>query len=36
MRNFFNEFKEFALKGNVIDIAIGVIIGSAFNKVVDA
>ena len=36
MRNFFNEFKEFALKGNMIDIAIGVIIGSAFNKVVDA
>ena len=36
MRNFFNEFKEFALKGNMIDIAIGGIIGSAFNKVVDA
>jgi len=31
----FNEFKEFAIKGNMIDIAIGVIIGSAFNKVVD-
>lgn len=30
------EFKEFAVKGNMIDIAIGVIIGSAFNKVVDA
>ena len=29
------EFKEFALKGNMIDIAIGVIIGAAFNKVVD-
>lgn len=29
------EFKEFAVKGNMIDIAIGVIIGSAFNKVVD-
>ena len=29
------EFKEFAIKGNMIDIAIGVIIGSAFNKVVD-
>ena len=31
----FKEFKEFAVKGNMIDIAIGVIIGSAFNKVVD-
>ncbi len=30
-----HEFKEFALKGNMIDIAIGVIIGTAFNKVVE-
>lgn len=30
------EFKEFAVKGNMVDIAVGVIIGSAFNKVVDA
>ena len=29
------EFREFAVKGNMIDIAIGVIIGAAFNKVVD-
>lgn len=29
------EFKEFALKGNMIDIAIGVVIGASFNKVVD-
>ena len=29
------EFKEFAVKGNMIDIAIGVIIGAAFNNVVD-
>jgi large conductance mechanosensitive channel len=29
------EFKEFAVKGNMIDIAIGVIIGAAFNKVVN-
>jgi large conductance mechanosensitive channel len=35
MTKFINEFKEFALKGNMIDIAIGVIIGTAFNKVVD-
>lgn len=36
MLKILNEFKEFALKGNMIDIAIGVIIGTAFNKVVDA
>ena len=29
-----NEFKEFALKGNVVDLAIGVIIGAAFGKIV--
>jgi large conductance mechanosensitive channel len=33
--NLIREFKEFAIKGNMIDIAIGVIIGTAFNKVVD-
>lgn len=32
----FEEFKEFAVKGNMIDIAIGVIIGASFNKVIDA
>ena len=30
------EFKEFALKGNVIDLAVGVIIGAAFSKIVDS
>lgn len=30
------EFKEFALKGNVMDLAIGVIIGGAFGKIVDS
>ncbi|MDT0294237.1 large conductance mechanosensitive channel protein MscL [Mesonia ostreae] len=36
MKNsFLKEFKEFAVKGNMIDIAIGVIVGAAFNKVVD-
>ncbi len=30
------EFKEFALKGNVVDLAIGVIIGAAFGKIVDS
>ena len=33
---FLQDFKDFAVKGNMIDIAIGVIIGAAFNKVVDA
>jgi len=32
----FEEFKAFALKGNVIDLAIGVIIGAAFGKIVDS
>lgn len=31
----FKEFKDFAVKGNMIDIAIGVIIGASFNKLVD-
>lgn len=30
------EFKAFALKGNVVDLAVGVVIGSAFGKIVDA
>ena len=30
------EFKEFALKGNVVDLAVGVIIGGAFGKIVDS
>lgn len=30
------EFKEFAVKGNVMDLAIGVIIGGAFNKIIDS
>lgn len=34
MGKFFHDFKEFALKGNVIDMAVGVIIGSAFGKIV--
>ena len=31
----FKEFKEFAVKGNMIDMAVGIIIGTAFNRVVD-
>ena len=34
--SFYEEFKNFALKGNVIDLAIGVIIGAAFGKIVDS
>lgn len=34
--SFINEFKSFALKGNVIDLAVGVIIGGAFGKIVDS
>jgi large conductance mechanosensitive channel len=31
-----SEFKEFALKGNVMDLAVGVIIGGAFGRIVDS
>jgi large conductance mechanosensitive channel len=31
-----NEFREFAIKGNVVDLAVGVIIGAAFSKIVDS
>ena len=34
--SFMNEFKTFALKGNVIDLAVGVIIGGAFGKIVES
>ncbi len=34
MKKFYQEFKDFALKGNMIDMAIGIIIGVAFNNVV--
>lgn len=33
---FFKEFKEFAVKGNVVDMSIGVIIGGAFGKIVSS
>ncbi len=33
---FLKEFKEFAIKGNVMDLAVGVIIGGAFNKIIDS
>lgn len=36
MRKLIKDFKEFAVKGNLIDLAIGIIIGTAFNKIVSA
>lgn len=36
MKKFLNEFKEFAMKGNVVDMAVGVIIGGAFGKIVSS
>jgi len=35
-KGFINEFKEFAVKGNMIDLAVGVIIGAAFGKIIDS
>lgn len=36
IKNFINEFKKFALRGNVIDMAVGIIIGASFGKIVDS
>ena len=36
MKKFINEFKEFIMRGNVMDMAIGVIIGAAFGNIVTA
>ena len=36
MKKFFSEFKEFAIKGNVIDMAVGIVIGGAFTAIVTA
>ncbi|MBR6707315.1 MAG: MscL family protein, partial [Clostridia bacterium] len=36
MKKLLKEFKEFAMRGNVVDMAIGVVIGAAFGKVVTA
>src|SRR5690625_3725 len=33
---FLNEFREFAVRGNMIDLAVGVIIGGAFGKIIDS
>ena len=34
MKNFFNEFKKFISRGNVMDMAVGIIIGGAFTSIV--
>ena len=34
--SFVKDFKEFAIKGNVVDLAIGIIIGAAFGKIVSS
>ncbi|MFA5109499.1 MAG: large-conductance mechanosensitive channel protein MscL [Patescibacteria group bacterium] len=36
MKKFFKEFKEFAVKGNVVDLAVAVIIGGAFGKIISS
>lgn len=36
MKKFMDEFKTFAMKGNVLDMAVGVVIGGAFSKIVSA
>ena len=36
MRKFFQDFKKFITKGNVVDMAVAVIIGAAFNKIVSS
>ncbi|MHB8097696.1 MAG: large conductance mechanosensitive channel protein MscL, partial [Erysipelotrichaceae bacterium] len=36
MKKHLNDFKEFAFKGNVLDLAVGVIIGGAFGKIVSS
>lgn len=34
--SFLKEFREFAMRGNVVDLAVGVIIGAAFGKIVSS
>jgi len=36
MKKFLDEFKNFAVKGNMVDLAIGILVGTAFNRVIDA
>lgn len=36
MKKFFGEFKEFIMRGNVIDMAVGVVVGGAFRAIIDS
>ena len=36
MKKFFEEFKKFAMRGNVIDLAVGVVVGGAFGKITNS
>jgi large conductance mechanosensitive channel len=36
LRNFAHEFKQFAIRGNAIDLAVGIVIGGAFTKIVNS
>lgn len=36
MKNFINEFKNFAMRGNVLDMAVGVMIGASFKTIIDS
>lgn len=36
MKHYLQEFKSFALRGNMLDLAVGIIIGAAFGKIVDS
>lgn len=36
MKNFIREFKKFAVRGNVIDLAVAVVVGAAFNKIISS
>jgi large conductance mechanosensitive channel len=36
MRSFFEEFKKFIMRGSVVDLAVGIVIGAAFTKIVDS
>ena len=36
MKQFFKDFKEFATRGNVVDMAVGVVVGTAFSKIVSS
>lgn len=36
MKKFFDEFKEFIMRGNVVDMAVGVVVGGAFREIISA